>query len=112
MIFSLTGWKLEGTGLLIVGLVIAIVPALIWLLAFYLQDRLEPEPKRLVIGVFLLAAVMAVGLGQPLIRNVFQVQDWTGNNVIVDLLAAILIVGIIQQFINYAAVRYTVFFSP
>jgi len=112
LIFSLTGWQLEGTSLLIVGLIIAIVPALIWLLAFYLQDRLEPEPKRLVIGVFLLAALMAVGLGQPLIRNVFQVQEWTGNNIVVDLLAAILIVGIIQQFINYAAVRYTVYFSP
>jgi RsiW-degrading membrane proteinase PrsW (M82 family) len=112
LLFGLTGWKLDGTGLFVVGLVIAIVPALIWLLAFYVQDRLEPEPKRLVIGVFLLAAVMAVGLGQPLIRNFYQVQNWTGNNVVVDLLAAILIVGFIQEFLNYAAVRYTVYFSP
>jgi RsiW-degrading membrane proteinase PrsW (M82 family) len=112
LLFGLTGWKLDGTGLVIAGVIIAIVPALIWLAAFYLQDRLEPEPKRLVFGVFLLAALMAVGLGQPLIRNVFQVQEWTGNNIIVDLLASILIVGFIQEFLNYAAVRYTVFFSP
>jgi hypothetical protein len=31
-------------GLVLVGIVLAIVPAAIWLLAFYQQDRLEPEP--------------------------------------------------------------------
>jgi RsiW-degrading membrane proteinase PrsW (M82 family) len=56
--------------------------------------------------------VMAVGLGQPLIRNVFQIQDWTGNNFVVGILASILIVGFTQEFLKYAAVRYTVFFSP
>ncbi len=111
-LFGLMGWKLDGLGLVAAGLVMAIVPAAIWLLAFYVQDRLEPEPKQLVIGVFLLGAVMAVGIGQPVIRNVFQVQNWTGNNIIVDLVAAILIVGFTQEFLKYAAVRYTVFFSP
>lgn len=111
VLFTFTDWKLTGTGLLIAGVVMAIVPAVIWLLAFYVQDRLEPEPKKLVLGVFLLGAVMAVGLGQPLIRNFFQVQNWTGNNIIVDLLVAILIVGVVQEFLKYAAVRYTVFFN-
>ena len=114
IIFNLlnaNGVKLEGTGLLVAGIIMAVVPALIWLVAFYMQDRLEPEPKSYVFGVFLLGAILAVGIGQPLIRNVFGVQNWTGNNVLVDILAAILIVGFTQEFLKYAAVRYTVYFT-
>lgn len=103
--------RFTGPWLVIAGVIMAIVPAAIWLLAFYLQDRLEPEPKSYVLGVFLLGAILAVGVGQPLIRNVFGVQNWTGNNVLVDILAAILVVGVIQEFLKYAAVRYTVFFT-
>jgi len=110
-LFGLSGLKLEGTGLYIAGIVMALVPAAIWLVAFYSQDRLEPEPKSFVIGVFLLGAALAVGIGQPLIRNFFGVQNWTGNNLGVDLLAAILIVGFTQEFLKYAAVRYTVFYT-
>jgi RsiW-degrading membrane proteinase PrsW (M82 family) len=109
--YVLTDFKLTGTGLFVAGIIMALVPALIWLMAFYLQDRLEPEPKSFVIGVFLLGAILAVGVGQPLIRNVFGVQNWTGNNLVVDLLAAILIVGFTQEFLKYAAVRYTVYFT-
>jgi RsiW-degrading membrane proteinase PrsW (M82 family) len=110
-IFGLSTLKLEGTGLYIAGIIMAVIPAIIWLVAFYSQDRLEPEPKSLVIGVFLLGALLAVGVGQPLIRNFFGVQNWTGNNLGVDLLAAILIVGFTQEFLKYAAVRYTVYYA-
>ena len=80
-------------------------------MAFYTQDRLEPEPKTYVLGVFLLGAVLAVGIGQPLIRNFFSVQNWTGNDLLIDLLAAMPDLGFVQEFLKYAAVRYTVFFS-
>lgn len=103
--------RFTGTWLVVAGVVMAIVPAAIWLLAFYVQDRLEPEPKSYVLGVFLLGAILAVGIGQPVIRNVFAVQNWIGDNLIVDLLASILIVGVVQEFVKYAAVRYTVFFT-
>jgi hypothetical protein len=37
----------------------AVAPSVFWLGYFYLQDRNEPEPKRLVGGVFLLGAFLA-----------------------------------------------------
>ena len=37
---GLTGWQL-----VVFGLVMALVPALLWLIFFYFQDRLAPEPK-------------------------------------------------------------------
>lgn len=111
LLFGLTGLKLDGVGLLIAGLIMAVVPAAIWLVAFYQQDRLEPEPKSYVIGVFLLGALLAQAIGQPLIRGFFGVQNITGNNILIDILVSILIAGFIQEFLKYAAVRYTVYHS-
>jgi RsiW-degrading membrane proteinase PrsW (M82 family) len=103
---------LQGTALVLAGVLLAIVPAVIWLIFFYLQDLLEPEPKRYVIGVFLIGALLASAIGIPLIRNLFRVQDWIGYSLLVNLLGSILIVGMIQEFLKYAAVRYTIYMLP
>jgi RsiW-degrading membrane proteinase PrsW (M82 family) len=111
VLFGLLDWKIEGAWLVVAGLVMAIVPALIWLFAFLQQDRLEPEPKRYVFGVFILGALLAQAVGQPLIRDFFGIQNWASGNALVNILASILIAGFIQEFLKYAAVRYTVFYS-
>jgi RsiW-degrading membrane proteinase PrsW (M82 family) len=111
LLFHFADIQLTGIGLIVAGVIMALVPAAIWLVAFYQQDRLEPEPKQLVIGVFILGALLAAAVGQPLIRDVFRVQEWTGNNVLTGILSSILIVGFIQEFLKYAAVRYTVYNS-
>ncbi len=102
---------LNGVALILVGIVLTLVPAAIWLLAFYRQDYLEPEPRQYVLGVFILGALLAQALGQPLIRDLFQVQTWANTDTLTSLLSAVLIVGVIQEFLKYAAVRYTVFGS-
>lgn len=102
---------LQGAGLVAAGLVLALVPAAIWLLVFYLQDRAEPEPKQYLIGVFLLGGLLASGVGQPLINGFFRVNQWAGDNLILRLVAGIFIIGAIQEFLKYAAVRYSVFGS-
>jgi RsiW-degrading membrane proteinase PrsW (M82 family) len=102
---------LQGTALVVAGLILAAVPAGIWLLVFYRQDRLEPEPKRLVLGVFILGAVLASTVGQPLIGEFFRVNTWSDFSLWTKIAADILIVGALQAFLIYAAVRYTVFRS-
>jgi RsiW-degrading membrane proteinase PrsW (M82 family) len=101
----------QGFALLIAGLLLALVPAVIWLIVFYLQDRLEPEPKRYVLGVFALGAVLSGAIGQPLIASFFRVNEWAGYSVWSRVAADVLIVGVVQSFLIYAAVRYTVFRS-
>jgi protease PrsW len=103
--------SLRGGGLIATGVVLALVPAVLWLGVFYLQDRLEPEPKAYVLGVFLLGAVLARAVGQPLIRGFFEVNEWAGSSLGLKLLAGIFIVGVIQEFLKYAAVRYSIFGS-
>lgn len=102
---------LRGGGLMFAGLVLALIPAALWLGIFYAQDRLEPEPKGQVIGVFVLGALLSRAVGQPLIEDFFQVNAWASGSLILKLAASILIVGAVQEFLKYAAVRYSVFGS-
>lgn len=102
---------LQGAGLIAAGLILAAAPAGIWLAAFYQQDRLEPEPKRYLFGVFVLGAVLASTIGQPLITGFFRVDAWADFSSWTRIAAQILIVGMMQMFLIYATVRYTVFRS-
>jgi RsiW-degrading membrane proteinase PrsW (M82 family) len=103
---------LEGPGLVIAGIALALVPAALWLAFFYAQDRLEPEPKGYVLGVFALGALLAGGVAIPVLRDLFRVQEWLGSSLLVNLLGSILIVGFVQEFLKYAAVRYSVYRLP
>ncbi|AFZ67666.1 PrsW family intramembrane metalloprotease [Deinococcus peraridilitoris] len=103
---------LSGTPLVLAGLLIALVPATLWLTAFYRQDRLDPEPKEYILGVFALGVVLALGVGQPLLRNVFHLQDWVGGSPFASLIGLIFVAGLTQEFLKYAAVRYGVFNTP
>ena len=102
---------LSGTGLVIAGTVLALVPAAVWLVVFYLQDRVEPEPKGYLIELAILGALLASAVGQPLITNVFRVNQWASGNLWLKLFAGIFVVGAIQEFLKYAAVRYTIYGS-
>jgi len=100
---------LTGTGLILAGVLLALVPAFIWLLFFYLQDRLEPEPKGYILVVFLLGAILASAVGIPLVDNFFHVSNWIYTDTATTILGSILVVGFIQEFLKYAAVRYSVY---
>jgi len=101
---TLTGWALVAA-----GIVLALIPAMIWLVFFYQQDRLEPEPKGYVLSVFILGALLAQAVGIPLLEDVFDVRRWLPISPWVNLLGSILVVGFTQEFLKYAAVRYSIY---
>jgi len=109
---SIVDFSLEGTALLLAGIVLALVPALLWLAFFYQQDRLEPEPKQYVIGVFLLGGLLASAVAIPAVRDFFQAQDWMPRSTAANLLGSVLVIGFVQEFLKYAAVRYSVYLLP
>ncbi len=102
---------LEGGLLVLTGIIMALIPAIIWLAFFYLQDRLEPEPKRYVVGIFILGGLLASAVGMPLVNDLFRVGEWLYDSLWVQLVGGILVIGFIQEFLKYAAVRYTLFDS-
>ena len=93
----------------------AAIPAALWLGFFYLMDRHEPEPKRLVIGVAMLGALVAAPLADflqfqavpPQALEVHGIWAWSPDRV----LYAVLIVGLAQEMCKYAVVRYTIYMS-
>jgi len=91
------------------GAVLAIIPALLWLAFFYVQDHLEPEPKSYVLAVAVLGALLAGAIGEPLINNVFQVGSWIGREPLTEVLGRILIPGFLQSFLIYGAVRFSIY---
>lgn len=98
-------------GLILAGIVLSLVPAGLWLWFFYRRDQLEPEPKGMVIEVFILGALLASGLAIPLVDSVFRVNDWLYSSAAVQILGGILVIGFVQEFFKYAAVRFSVYRS-
>ena len=111
LLFQAVYPQLEASGAVpYAGVIIALVPAVIWLAFVYLQDVREPEPKVLVAGVFILGALVAQAVGLPLIQQVFRTPQWlSASPTGIHLLGAILIIGFIEMFLVYAVVRYTVY---
>jgi RsiW-degrading membrane proteinase PrsW (M82 family) len=106
------GDNLNGISLVLVGLILSVIPAAIWLFFFYRLDRLEAEPKHMVGGVFLLGALITAALHDFIINDIFNVNEWQYNSWWGHLLGGILIVGFVEQFIIYVTVRYAVFRHP
>lgn len=78
--------------LTLTGVALSLIPALVWLGFFYRRDRLEPEPKSMVIQVFFLGGLLAAAIGIPLLNNIFQISEWMFSNLWIRLLGGILIV--------------------
>lgn len=100
---------LGGAPLVVVGVLIALLPTVLWLLFFYRQDRLEPEPKANIFQVFLLAFLLTDVVGVRLINDWVRVPEWAPQETITSLLASILVIGFTYQVIAYFAVRATVY---
>jgi RsiW-degrading membrane proteinase PrsW (M82 family) len=103
--------SLEGLALNATGIVLALLPAAVWLAFFYRRDRREPEPRSMVVGVAILAALVGAAVVIPLLSNVFAVQTWLMRSPAVNLLGSILVIGAVEAFAVYATVRFSVYSS-
>ena len=97
------------------ALLMASLPAMLWLGYFYSQDRLDPEPKTHLMGCALLGGFVAApsagflidltaGLGsQGMGIHALSADRW---------IFAIAIIGLAQEACKYVVVRYTLYASP
>jgi len=102
---------LTGSALVLAGVLMALVPAAIWMIFFYLQDRIEPEPKGYILTVFLLGGLLALAFNTPVLENLFHVSKWIYADTAATIIGSILVVGFTQEFLKYAAVRYSIYKS-
>jgi RsiW-degrading membrane proteinase PrsW (M82 family) len=94
-----------------VGILLALIPAALWMIFFYSQDASEPEPRAYVIAIAVLGALLAAAIGQPLINQFFRASTWIGRDTLTEILGSILVVGFTQEFLKYAAVRFSIYYS-
>jgi len=97
----------NSTGILLLGVFVALVPALIWLGFFYQQDRSEPEPKRLVARIFIFGA-LAAAVVVPLTDQIASQTISQFSNLIVRLVLTVFTISLIQEVFKVAMVRYVV----
>lgn len=108
-VFPSLGDNLGDNARIALGLLFAIVPALLWLGFFYGFDRLEPEPRRMVMATFAGGAILFAALAGPLLNRIFGVDQWLASTWWSRLLGGVLVVGVIEQYLVYLTVRYLVF---
>lgn len=92
------------------GLALALVPAGLFLLFVYRQDRIEPEPVHMVLGIFALGILLGHGLIDP-IGEALMDDGWRHRSSIGSWVASIGIGGTLSIFAAYLAVRYTVYLT-
>jgi len=91
------------------------IPALLWMVYFYLQDRHEPEPEHYVFAVFLIGAFIAAPIAHFLIDLATPAG---GTGAAFDTLSAdsavwaFLVVALAQETSKYVVVRYSIYLSP
>jgi RsiW-degrading membrane proteinase PrsW (M82 family) len=103
---------LTGPALLLTGVVLALVPAILWLFIFYQLDRAEPEPVGNVTKIFVIGLALASAIGIPLTDQLFRVQDWLYRDTLTSILGAVFVIGSVEAFIVYATVRYFIYSEP
>ena len=91
------------------GIILALIPAALFLVYIYRQDRIEPEPIGIVMGVFVLGGLMAYGVAGPAAEHVFDVGSWRNHSPATRLASTVLVVATLQELCKYIAVRYSVY---
>ncbi len=111
-------WALDGKILSLTGgwqilfsLGVTLLPGLLWLWFFYMQDKYEKEPKQILLGVFVLGGLAAYTLSKPLIELLTPAVSVFEQNLMNEFLIAFLITGMIQMLVVFITVRYSIYFS-
>jgi RsiW-degrading membrane proteinase PrsW (M82 family) len=91
---------------------LAVVPALLLVRYYYRQDRARPEPKGLVVKVFLygvLSALVAVPL--ELLVGQFQ-RAFDPRSIWYPLFKAFIVAGLVEEYLKLTVVRLTAYRTP
>jgi RsiW-degrading membrane proteinase PrsW (M82 family) len=98
---------------IIVYIVFGILPSLIWLL-YYLTKDLHPEPKRMIIKIFLLGAfiTLPVFFVQVGLTNLLAFLKINPPSTLYSILYWFLVISFSEEFLKYLVVRIKVVDNP
>jgi RsiW-degrading membrane proteinase PrsW (M82 family) len=86
---------------------VACLPIVLWLYFSFLQERTAPQPRRRLLAVALISALVANAVGIPLVNEFLQVDRWLPlSSAISRIIGYTFTVGIVQEFLKYLVLRY------
>lgn len=88
-----------------------LVPSAIWLGYVYRQDRLEPEPLSMVLGVTGLGALLTWTLIPSVTEGVYQLSLWQNQSMMSANIASIAVVATLVQLCVFVSVRYSIYLT-
>jgi RsiW-degrading membrane proteinase PrsW (M82 family) len=100
---------LSGGALVAAGVILSVLPALIWLFVFRRFDELEPEPIQYLLGVMILAALFTGAVAGPLRRDVFGFPVWAESRWYWAIPIYTLSQGLLLALTIYFTVRFSAF---
>lgn len=103
--------ELSDNWLVAIGLVLAVVPSVLWLLVFRRLDRLEAEPHSFLFTTMILAALIAGTVDEPLRRGLLDLHQWRPETWFSSILVHSLTQGIVQALTVYVVVRFSTYLT-
>jgi RsiW-degrading membrane proteinase PrsW (M82 family) len=97
--------------IVLIGLILAIVPAILWLGVFRQLDRLEAEPHSFLFSTLVFGALLAGTVDEPLRRGLLDLNTWRPDNWFWSILVQTLTQGVVQALTVYVVVRFTVYLT-
>lgn len=91
-----------------INILIALLPAVLWLATSYWRERRVPEPRRGILGVFIISGLVANAIALPLI-NAINPGEWLSLSPLVSrIIGNMVTFGVIHEFSKYIILRYTI----
>ncbi len=94
-----------------IAVIMSVIPALLFSIYIYRQDRVEPEPITMVAGVFFLGALMGAGIVDPLTISIAGSDLWSDPPSGSSFFLTVGTTGILTALSTYLVVRYTVYLT-
>ena len=106
--FGLIGIRLPDSIVPAVNVIFVALPVVLWLIFSVWRERFALEPRTRLIAVFVITALAANAVAIPLIDNLFQPERWLPlAGAINRIIGYTFTIGIVQETIKYAVVRFT-----
>lgn len=108
-VFGLLNVSLPGTATRALNLLFALLPAGLWLFFSLWRERFALQPRKRLLAVAVVSALVANALSIPLIEGLFQPERWLSLAGALDrMMGYTFTVGIVQEVLKYLVVRYLV----
>ncbi|RMG84363.1 MAG: PrsW family intramembrane metalloprotease [Chloroflexi bacterium] len=90
-----------------INVVLSLLPAILWMIFSRLQERRAIQPRKGLLSVAIVSALVANAIGIPLVQDFLKVGEWLSLSSAIDrIISYTLTVGMIQELLKYLVIRY------